>query len=86
MKIIKYCRHARKRMKERNVTEEEVNFVINKADYIENDVKDRKNAYKHINERFTRVTFKDVTFKEENDNIFIITVNIRKKPFERLNL
>ncbi len=81
MKIVKYCRHARKRMKERNVTEEEVNFVINKADYIENDVKDRKNAYKHINERFTRVTF-----KEENDNIFIITVTIRKKPFERLNL
>ena len=68
-------------MKERNVTEEEVNFVINKADYIENDVKDRKNAYKHINERFTRVTF-----KEESDNIFIATVTIRKKPFERLNL
>ena len=81
MKIIKYCRHARKRMKERNVTEEEVNFVINQADYIENDVKCRKNAYKHINERFTRVTF-----KEESDNIFIVTVTIRKKPFERLNL
>lgn len=81
MKIIKYCRHARKRMKERNVTEEEVNFVVNQADYLEHDVKGRKNAYKLINERFTRVTF-----KEENDNIFIITVTIRKKPFERLNL
>jgi hypothetical protein len=81
MKLITYCRHARKRMKERVVTEEEVNFVLNRADYIENDVKDRKNAYKHMNGRFIRVTF-----KEENDNIFIITVTIRKKPFERLNL
>jgi hypothetical protein len=81
MKPITYCRHARKRMKDRIVTEEEVSFVVNQADYIELDVKDRKNAYKYINDRFIRVTF-----KEENDNILIITVTIRKKPFERLNL
>ena len=81
MEPITYCRHARKRMKDRIVTEEEVSFVVNQADYIELDVKDRKNAYKYINDRFIRVTF-----KEENDNILIITVTIRRKPFERLNL
>ena len=81
MKPITYCRHARKRMKDRIVTEEEVSFVVNQADYIELDVKDRKNAYKYLNDRFIRVTF-----KEENDSILIITVTIRKKPFERLNL
>ncbi len=64
MKPITYCRHARKRMKDRIVTEEEVSFAVNQADYIEPDVKDRKNAYKYIDNRFIRVTF-----KEENDNI-----------------
>ncbi len=77
MKPINYCRHARKRMKDRNVSEEEISSVVNRADYIEFDAKDRKNAYKYIGNRFIRVTF-----KEENDNILIITVTIRKKSFK----
>jgi hypothetical protein len=76
MKSIIYCRHARKRMKDRSVTEEEVDLVTKNPEYIESDTKKRKNAYKYINNRFLRVTF-----QEENDNILIITVTVRKRPF-----
>lgn len=44
MKSITYCRHARKRMKDRSVAEEEVDLVIKNPEYIELDVKKRKNA------------------------------------------
>ncbi|MBI3585315.1 MAG: DUF4258 domain-containing protein [Nitrospinae bacterium] len=77
MKPIKYDRHARRRMKEREVTEEEVGITMNEPEYIEPSIKERKNAYKFINYRFLRVTF-----KEEYDHLLIITVTVRKKPFK----
>ncbi|MHB8232390.1 MAG: DUF4258 domain-containing protein [bacterium] len=61
MKPISYCRHARKRMKDRGVTEDEVDLVIKNPEYIEPDIKKRKNAYKYINNRFLRVTFQEET-------------------------
>ncbi len=76
MKPIKYDRHARKRMKEREVSEEEIAFVITHPDSCEPSVKERMNAFKFIHGRYLRVTF-----KEENDRILVITVTIRKKPF-----
>jgi len=77
MKQIKYDRHAKRRMKERGVTEEEVEMTINNPDYIEPSIKERKNAYRFINDRFLRVTF-----KEESNHILIITTTVRKKPFK----
>lgn len=77
MKSIRYDRHARRRMKEREVAEEEVEAAINEPDYVEASVKDRQNAYKFIGNRFLRVTF-----KEETSNILVITVTIRKRPFK----
>ena len=77
MKFIRYDRHAKRRMKEREVTEEEAEMAINHPDYIEPSIKGRKNAYKFIGSRFLRVTF-----KEEPENILVITVTIRKRPFK----
>ncbi len=64
-------------MKEREVTEDETEFVIKDPDSIEQSVKGRTNAFKFLNGRYLRVTF-----KEENDHILVITVTIRKKPFK----
>ena len=68
-------------MKEREVTEEEAEMAINNPDYIEPSIKGRKNAYKFIGNRFLRVTFKG-----EPENILVITVTIRKKPFKGVML
>jgi len=76
MKIIKYDRHAKRRMKDRHVIEDEVKSAIEDADFLEQSIKGRFNAFKFINGRYLRVTF-----KEEPDHILVITVTIRKKPF-----
>ena len=76
MKFIRYDRHAKRRMKERDVAEEEAKMAINSPDYIEPSVKGRKNGYKLIGSRFLRVTF-----KEDQEEILVITVTVRKRPF-----
>jgi len=76
MKLIKYDRHARRRMKDRHVIANEVKSAIEDADFLEQSIKGRLNAFKFINGRYLRVTF-----KEEPDHILVITVTIRKKPF-----
>jgi hypothetical protein len=65
-------------MKDRQVTEHEVNETITDPDSVKRDIKGRKNSYKFINDRFLRVTHKD-----EVNHLLVITVTIRKKPFKR---
>jgi len=78
MNHIRYDRHARRRMKERGVSEEETETTIKEPEHIEPGMKGRKNACKFIGGRFLRTTF-----KEESNHILVITVTIRKKPFKR---
>lgn len=77
MKPIIFDRHAKKRMKERDVTEIEVQSVIETPDYSEPSVKGRINRFKFVNGRSLRVTFKD-----ESNRILVITVVVRKKSFK----
>jgi len=77
MRAVKYNRHAKKRMKDRDVSEDEVLFVIKNPDSCEPSIKGRINAFKFIRGRHIRVTF-----KEESVHILVITVTIRKKPFQ----
>ena len=77
MKPIKYDRHAKRRMKDRHVIDDEVESAIEDADFLEKSIKGRLNAFKFINGRYLRVTC-----KEEPDHILVITVTIRKKPFK----
>lgn len=76
MQPVKYDRHAKRRMKERDVVEDEVESIIKNPDFSEASVKGRTNAFKFLNGRYLRVTF-----KEESKYILVITVTIRKKPF-----
>ena len=64
-------------MSERGVSEKEATLTIDDPKFMEQSVKERKNAYKYMNGRFLRVTF-----KENYDHILVITVTIRKKPFK----
>jgi hypothetical protein len=76
MKAIVYVRHAKKRMKDRSVTEGEVETVMAGPDCLMPSVKDRMNAFKFIDGRYLRVTF-----KEEREQFLVITVTIRRQPF-----
>lgn len=75
-KPVKYVRHAKKRMKDREVSEIETELTIENSDICKPSVKGRINAYKFINGRNLRVIF-----KEETAFILAITGAIRKKPF-----
>ena len=76
MKQILFDRHARKRIKERGAGDMEVESVIRDQELLLPSVKDRMNAFRWLNGRYLRVTF-----KEETDAILVITVAVRKRPF-----
>jgi hypothetical protein len=76
MKPAIYDRHAKRRMKERKVTETEVEFVLENPNYFEKSIKGRVNAFKFLNGRYLRVTFKNGF-----DYNLIVTVVVRKTPF-----
>ena len=76
MKPIKYDRHAKRRMKEREVAEEEVESIMKNPDSLGKSGKERMNAFKFMNGRYLRVSF-----KEEMDYTIVVTVTVRKKPY-----
>ncbi len=68
-KAIRFDRHARRRMKWRKISEDEVNFVLNSPDKTEQSIKGRINVYKTLGSRYIKVTY-----KEFSDEIFSISV------------
>ena len=64
-------------MKDRHVRDDEVTVAIENPDFMAQSVKGRINAFKFLNKRYLRVTF-----RKESDHILVITVTIRKKPFK----
>ena len=73
MEII-FSRHAKRQIKWRKITEEEVKHTLSDYDKIEDSIKGRKNAFKKIGTRLIKVTF-----KEENNRIIVITALVREK-------
>jgi len=61
-------------MKWREISEDEIKNTILSPEKIEDSIKDRKNAFKHIDKKWLKVTF-----KQENDKIVIITVIDKNK-------
>ena len=55
-------------MKWRKISEDEVRNAILNPEEVQDSIKGRKNAFKHINKKWIKVTF-----KEEDDKITIIT-------------
>ena len=65
---IKFDRHAKRRMKWRRISNEEVTSVLLFPDYKEPTIKGRFNAFKNIAGRTIKVTY-----KESDDEIYVIT-------------
>ena len=63
-----FSRHAKKQMKWRNIAEEEVRNTILEPEKVEDSIKNRKNAYKWINNKWLKVTF-----VREDGKITVIT-------------
>jgi hypothetical protein len=55
---IKFSRHAGRQMKWRKITEKQVRDAINNPDKLEDTVKERKNAFKTIEGRLLKITYK----------------------------
>lgn len=66
---IGYSRHARRRMRWRRITEEEVEDTISNPDRTEFTRQGRTNAFKLIGSRHIRVTF-----RESGTGIVVVTV------------
>ena len=77
MKPIIYDRHAKRRMKERGVSENETAHAIENPDTNEPSMRGRANAYKFTGGRYLRITY-----REKPDCIMVITVTVRLKPFK----
>lgn len=61
-------------MKWRNISEKEVKNTILNPEKLEDSIKGRKNAFKHIDKKWIKVTFK----KQENVTIVITAINKNK--------
>lgn len=71
---IYFSRHAKKQMRWRKISEEEVTDALEYPEEIKDSIKDRKNAFKHINEKWLKVTF-----KKEDGKIIVITAIDKSK-------
>ena len=78
MKEIYFSRHAKRQMKWRNISIEEVRNTVSYPENMQDSIKGRKNAYKHLNQKWIKVTF-----KEEYDKIIIVTVIDKNKQEEQ---
>ena len=76
MKIY-FSRHAKKQMKWRKISESEVEETLSNSEINENSIKGRRNAFKYINQRYLKVTY-----KKDNDKIIIITAIEKSKQEE----
>jgi len=68
-KRVRLDRHAKRRMKWRKISEEEVRLTLSKPDKVETSIKGRINFCKAIAERYIKVTCKELP-----DEILVISV------------
>lgn len=71
MKVF-FSRHARRQMKWRKITENEVRSAINEPDTSADTVKGRRNAFKMVDGRLIKVTY-----KPEDDSLTVITAMVK---------
>ena len=69
-----FSRHAKRQMKWRKITEIEVESVIDDPDTLVDTIKDRKNAFKIIDARNLKITY-----KHEDERLTIITAMVKGK-------
>jgi hypothetical protein len=71
---IKFSRHVRRQMKWRKISELEVRSVIDDPDIVVDTIKDRKNAFKIVDSRNLKITY-----KQEDESLTIITAMVKGK-------
>ena len=71
MKIL-FSRHARRQMKWRKISENEVKSAINEPESLVNTVKGRKNAFKIVGGRSLKVNY-----KPEGETLTVITALVK---------
>lgn len=74
IKMIKYTRHAKNRMRLHRITEAEIESAINNPDFIEPSPEGKLNVWKKVSEKYLRVTF-----KEDAGKVLVITAVKKKK-------
>lgn len=67
-KGLKYDRHARRRMKWRKISEQEVEATLREPDKLESTAAGRMNAFKQLGSRYIKVTY-----KKFSDEILVIS-------------
>jgi len=71
---ISYSRHAKRQMKWRDISEDEVKDTVLYPESEEDSIKGRKNAFKHIGKKYLKVTY-----NEEGNVITIVTAIDKNK-------
>ena len=71
---ISFSRHAKRQMKWREITEDEVKDTVLYPESVEDSIKGRKNAFKHIGKKYLKVTF-----HKEINKITIVTAVDKNK-------
>jgi hypothetical protein len=69
---MKFSRHARRQMKWRKISEDDIGEVVKKPDYFEYSVQGRINAFKMIQGRLLKITY-----KVEDNEIIVITAMVK---------
>ncbi len=69
---IKFSRHAKKQMKWRKISVKELKTAVTNPDKLEDTIQGRKNAFKTIGGRLSKITY-----KSEDDNLLIITATAK---------
>jgi hypothetical protein len=69
---MKYSRHARRQMKWRKISEDDIEKVVTSPDYFEYSVQGRINAFKMVQGRLLKITYNP----EENE-IIVITAMVK---------
>jgi len=72
-KAVRFDRHAKRRMKWRKISEEEVKLVLEQPDKVETSMKGRINVYKTIGSRCLKISCKE--FPEE---ILVISAVVKE--------
>ena len=78
-KKVRFDRYAKRRMKWRKISEEEVRLTMSNPDKMETSIKGRINVYKIIGKKYIKVTY-----KEQPCEILVISVVDKSKGEEKL--
>ena len=67
-----FSRHAKRQMKWRMITEDDVKLTINSPDRVEDTIRGRKNVYKMLEGRTLKMTY-----TQEDQDLVVVTAMVK---------